>query len=264
MFTKWLLCAIVLLGSPLLAALDDDDDAPLDPNQPVFILTPETLDQWIFSNVGNSAQAFSQIDSQVKLRIEAVDRVCSLSPPQKVKLQLAADRDMKKFRDQYDQLKLKYQHTRQNPNNLSKVTSAIAPLKQQWEAGIVGDSSMLAKVIENTLTADQWSAYEKEQSDRKNYRYRAKIKLALATLQSTVPMTVEQGEQLEKLLVAETKPPKKFSQLDPQVVLFQAANLPEAKFKDIFDDGQMKSLQQVFQQFKGFEPMLKQQDVLPD
>jgi hypothetical protein len=265
MLTKWLLTAIVLIGSPLFAAVDDDDDAPPpDPNQPVFILTPETLDQWIFSNVGNSAQAFSQVDTQVKLRIEAVDRVCSLSPPQKIKLQLAADRDIKKFHDQYDQLKLKYQHTKQNPNNLNNVMSAIAPLQQQWNAGIIGDSSMLAKVIENTLTADQWSAYEKEQSERTGYRYRAKIKLALATLESTVPMTVEQREQLEKLLLAETKPPKKFSQFDPQVVLLQAANLPEAKFKNIFDDGQMKSLQQVFQQVKGMEPMLKQQEILPD
>src|SRR5262249_27765594 len=161
--------------------------------------------------------------------------------------QLAADRDIKKFRDEYDQLKLKFQHTKQNPNNLTNVMSAIAPLKQQWEAGLVGESSMLNKVLESTLTGDQWSAYQKEQAERENYPYRAKIKLALASLESTLPITIEQREQLEKLLIAETKPPKKFSQFDAQVVLFQAANLPEAKFKNIFDDGQMKSLQQVFQ-----------------
>lgn len=77
-------------------------------------------------------------------------------------------------------------------------------------------------------------------------------------------MTVEQRQQLEKLLLAETKPPKKFGQLDVQVVLLQASNLPEAKLKNIFDDGQMKSLQQVFQQVKGMEPMFKQQEILPD
>jgi len=265
MLAKLLLSAIVLVGSPLLAAIDDDDDAPLqDPNQPVFILTPETFDQWVFSNGGNSAQAFSQIDTQVKLRIEAVDRVCSLLPPQTLKLHLAADRDIKKFRDQYDQLKVKYQNTKQNPNNVQSIYSAIAPLQQQWNAGIIGDSSMLAKVIENTLTADQWAAYQKEQAERKNYHYRAKIKLALATLESSVPITVEQREQLAKLLIAETKPPKKFSQFDVQVVLLQAANLPEAKLKNIFDDGQMKSLNQIFQQVKGMEPVLKQQEVLPD
>jgi len=265
MFTKWLLSAMVLVGSPLWAAIDEDDDAPPpDPNQPVFILTPEILDQWVFSNVGNSAQAFSQIDTQVKLRIEAVDRVSSLSREQKLKLQLAADRDIKKFRDEYDQLKLKYQHTKQNPNNTTAVMTAIAPLKQQWEAGILGESSMLSKIIESTLTADQWAAYQKELAERTGYRYRAKIKLALTTLESSVPITVEQREQLERLLVAETKPPKKFGQFDTQVVLLQAANLPEAKFKNIFDDGQMKLLQQAFQQVKGMEPMLKQQEILPD
>jgi len=265
MSAKFLICAIVLAGSPLLAAVDDDDDAPpQDPNQPVFILTPETFDQWVFSSVNNSAQAFSEIDSQVKLRIEAIHRVCSLSSSQKLKLQLAADRDIKKFRDQYDQLKSKYQNTKQNPNNLQTVYNAISPLQQQWNAGIIGDSSMLGKVIESTLTDQQWATYQKEQTERNNYRYRAKIKLALAALESSLPLTAEQRDGFEKLLLAETRPPKKFSQFDVQVVLLQAANLPEAKLKNIFDDGQIKSLNQIFQQVKGMEPVLKQQEVLPD
>ena len=82
MLTKFLLCAIVLAASPLLAAVDDEEEdiAPRDPNQPVFILTPETFDGWVFANVGNSAQAFFEIDSQVKLRIDAIDRVPKLQP----------------------------------------------------------------------------------------------------------------------------------------------------------------------------------------
>jgi len=86
----------------------------------------------------------------------------------------------------------------------------------------------------------------------------------LAALESNLPFTDEQRDGFEKLLITETKPPRKFSQFDVQVVLLQAANLPEAKLKNIFDDGQMKSLQQVFQQVKGMEGVLKQQDILPD
>src|SRR5262249_54392857 len=120
-----LLLAAILAGSAVQAA-DDDDDAPQQqPGQPVFILAPETFDQWVFSNVGNSGQALHEIDSQAKLQIEAIDRVCSLSAAQKLKLELSADRDIKKFRDQYEALKSKFQNTKQNPNNLTNVYSAI-------------------------------------------------------------------------------------------------------------------------------------------
>jgi hypothetical protein len=261
---RWLLLAVILAGSAAQAADEDDDAPPQQPGQPVFILTPETFDQWVFSSVPNSTQALREIDSQAKLQIEAIDRVCSLSKGQELKLELAADRDIKKFRDQYEALKSKFQNTKQNPNNLTSVYTAIAPLQQQWNAGILGESSMLNKVIESTLTGEQWTAYQNELSQRKNYRYRAKIKLALAALESTIPLSDEQREQFEKLLVAETKPPKKFSQYDVQVVFLQAASLPDAKLKNIFDDGQVKSLKQVFQQVKGMERLLREQDVLPD
>jgi len=259
------LYAVALVCSLALVA-DDDDDVivPQQPGQPVFILNAQTFDQWVFSNVPSADQALREIDSQAKLRIEAIDRVCSLLPAQKLKLQLAAERDIKKFRDQYDSLKQKYQNTRQNPNDLNNVFSAIRPLQEQWNAGILGESSMLNKVIKSTLSDEQSAAYLQEQAQRSNYRYRAKIKLALAALDSTMPMTAEQRDDFEKLLFAETKPPKKFSQYDVQVVFLQAGNLPEAKLKNIFDEGQMRSLSRVFLQVKGMEPMLKQQGILPD
>src|SRR5262249_51578655 len=138
------LCVAALtcvLGVTVLCALacaadDEEEDAALvQPGQPVFILTPDTFDQWVFASVGNSVQALQEIESQAKPQIEAIDRACSLSGAQKLKLQLAADRDIKKFRDQYEAIKGKFQNTRQNPNNLTKIYTAIAPLQQQWNAG---------------------------------------------------------------------------------------------------------------------------------
>src|SRR5262249_27486535 len=101
MAVKWSIavaCTLTSLACALARAPDDDDDPPpQQPGQPVFILTPETFDQWVFSNVGNSAAALREIDSQAKLQIVAIDRVCSLSAAQKLKLELAANRDIKKF-----------------------------------------------------------------------------------------------------------------------------------------------------------------------
>jgi hypothetical protein len=264
-----LLAWAVTASSVARAADDDDDDAVVAPQpagQQVFILTPENFDQWVFNGVGNSAQAMKQLESQIDLQMEAIDRVCKLTDSQKLKLQLAGSGDIKKFRDQYEQLRLKFQNTKQNPNNLNNVFQAIAPLQQQWQAGILGDTSLFRKVLKNTLTAEQWTAYEEEESQRYKFQYKSKIKLAIAALQGSVALNDDQRQKFETLLLDETKPPKKFSQAqyDFYVVMIQASKLPEQKLTAIFDASQMRAMQRVFQQTKGMEQMLRQEGVLPN
>src|SRR5947207_2198672 len=84
-------------AAPVIAA-DDDDDVFIDPqqlaNQQQFVLTPEQFDQWVFNGVGNYEQAMKQLDSQINMRIEAINRVCKLSDEQKHKLHVAASTDI--------------------------------------------------------------------------------------------------------------------------------------------------------------------------
>src|SRR5712675_1531724 len=77
------LLVCVAMAASLARAADDDDDedvapAAQQPGRQVFILTPENFDQWVFNGVGNSAQALKQLESQIDLQMEAIDRVCKL------------------------------------------------------------------------------------------------------------------------------------------------------------------------------------------
>ncbi|HEY2759645.1 MAG TPA: hypothetical protein VGI75_02855, partial [Pirellulales bacterium] len=270
--TALVLIAIILFASVVRAAdpADDDDDdnppAAQQPGQQVFVLTPENFDQWVFNGVGNSSQAFQQIDAQLNLRVEAIDRVCHLTDAQKLKLQLAANTDIKKFRDLYEQYKQKYQNTRQQQNEVNKVFQAIAPLQQQWQVGLFGDTSVFSKVLKNTLTPDQWFAYELDQAQRDKFIYKAKIRLAIQALQGAVALTDDQRKQFEKLLLDETKPPLKYSQpqYDFYLVMLQAAHLPKSELKSIFDDQQQRLLSRIFQQALGMERMFQQEGLLPN
>jgi hypothetical protein len=272
LFCAALIAAVVvslfaIMSHKVVRADDDDDDDAPPANQPqvarqVIMLSPENFDQWVFGGGGNNAtQVLKQFDALVDLRLEALDRACTLSDVQKKKLRLAAFGDIKKFRDQYEQLKQKYQNTQQDPNNLNDVFVAIQPLQLQWRAGILGDQSLFQKVIDNTLQAQQKVEYDQEETARNHARYQAKIKLAVTTLDGTLSFTAAQRQQFETLL-QQTTPPKNFGQYDFYYVMYQASQLPDEKLKSIFDARQMKILLQVFQRYKGYELMLKQQGML--
>ncbi len=263
-----LLLVIGLVGAPLLA--DDDDEAAdaqqngQNVNQPQFVLTPEQFDQWVFNGIGNCDQAMKQLETQINMRIEAINRVCKLSEAQKQKLHLAADSDIKRFRDKYDELKQKLQNTRHNQNDINKIFTQIQPLQLEWNAGILGDSSVYNKVLHRTLDPDQSNHSEKEEAERDAYRYQAKVKLAVMTVETSMPLTDKQREAFIKLLLEETHPPKTFGQYDFYVVMFQAAKIKPEKLSAIFDEPQMRGLKQAFQQAEGMQQILKQEGVLPD
>ena len=267
---RWLLCIVfIALGYAVAPAGDDfDDDDVVAPQiqqpQPMIVLTPEQFDQRVFGTQNGYAVAMKQFESQVDLRIEAADRVCKLTDTQKYKLRLAGDADLKEFKDRCDGLKQKFQNAQIPLNDANKIFADIQPLQQEWSTGLLGDTSLFAKVFHHLLSADQFTQLKEEEKQRVQVRYRAKIKLAIATVENSIPLTEKQRTSFEDLLANETKPPKISGRYDYYVIMVQASRLPEAKLKAIFDEAQMRALQQLFQQVGRIEQVLKQQGVLDD
>jgi hypothetical protein len=261
------LVATALRAAPL-ANDDDFDDAPaapqIQPPQPVIVLTPEQFDQRVFGTPNGYALAMKQFESQVDLRIEAADRVCKLSDTQRYKLRLAGDCDLKQFKNQCEQLKQKFQNTPVPLNDANKVFAEIQPLQQEWNNGLLGESSLFAKVFHHLLSSDQFEQLKQEETLRQKERFRAKIKLAIATVENSIPLTEQQRESFETLLVTETRPPRIFGRYDYYVIMVQAAKLPQEKLKAIFDEAQLRALNQLLQQVSQIEHVLKQQGVLDD
>jgi len=245
---------------------DDDDVAvpQVQQPQPMIVLTPEQFDQRVFGAQNGYAVAMKQFESQVDLRIEAADRVCKLTDTQKYKLRLAGDSDLKEFKDRCDSLKQRFQNAQIPLNDANKIFAEIQPLQQEWSTGLLGDASLFAKVFHHLLSSEQFTQLKQEETQRVQVRYRAKIKLAIATVENSIPLTEKQRESFEQLLATETKPPKISGRYDYYVIMVQASRLSDEKLKAIFDEPQMRALKQLFQQVGRIEQVLKQQGVLDD
>ena len=61
-------------------------------------------------------------------------------------------------------------------------------------------------------------------------------------LARSLGLTDDQRRRFETLLLEETRPPSEFGTADYLVVMYQAARIPEARIKPIFDDLQWRVL----------------------
>jgi hypothetical protein len=60
------------------------------------------------------------------------------------------------------------------------------------------------------------------------------------------------------MILEETTPPRRVGgPYESEVVLVKIANLPEAKFRQIVDEPQWKTLGPIFEKFRGMEPTLR-------
>jgi hypothetical protein len=268
-----LLALFLALALPLAARaqqqpLDEDEpEAAVDQNQMMVNQfngwTDETFDQWVFGS-RTPAAAKTRLASLLAFQIEDVDRTCGLTDAQKLKLELAGKGDVKHLYDRVAEKKRKFQEVKNDRNKIGNIYSEIQPLQNSFNSGPFDEGSIFFKAIISTLDDAQKVKYEKTLSDRRLFRYRAKIDLTVAFLDNAVGFKADQRKQLAELLLTETKPPRRYGQYDYYVVMWQASHLPEAKLKPLFDETQWKLLNRQFTQVKGMEPFLKQNGYLED
>ena len=257
--------SIFLLGQARAFAAPDDVEPPAAADVQVnegFMMQEANFDQWVFQGSGNAAAGRARINSQLKLKLDELNRVCDLTEEQQKKLTLAARGDMKRFFDQVEEVRRKFLKVKNDPNGFNNVWQEISPLQQKLSAGLFGDSSLFAKTIRKTLTEEQQAKYQAVVEERRKFRYRAAIEVSLHTLSNTVALRHDQHEALLKLLVEETRPPLVFGQYDNHVVMYGMSTLSAAKLKPLFDDRQWKLMQQQFTQARGMESYLVQNGII--
>ena len=135
-------------------------------------------------------------------------------------------------------------------------------MQMTLQTGLFSDASFLHKAIRKTLNAEQTQRYDAVDLERRTFRYHAKIDLVVAMLENSLPLRDDQRQRVRKLLRYETQPPRKFGQYDYYVVMYQLSKLPEEKLKPIFEEAQWRLLSKQFQQARGMEQFLKQNQLL--
>jgi hypothetical protein len=225
-----------------------------------FELNDQTFNQWLFQ----ASQGEFDPDSELTLHLEAVDRICGLTDEQKEKLRLAGRGDYARFGRQVDKLREEYVGKTYGQNEIGEIYQKIQPLGQIYQAGLLGDSSLFAKVLANTLTLEQAAKFDRIEAERQRARYAAKVKLFIVAVERTCPLTDKQRHELVELLMAETKPPKRFGQYDWYVIMYEASKVPDEKFEALLDEAQVKQFKLTLRQGQGMAHFLRQQKLIDE
>lgn len=253
------------------AVIQDDVVLQVDPDeqpqngqvQVAFEMPEQVFDQWVFQGNGTAASGRTKLDNHLKLRLEDIDRACRLTPAQKNKLQLAGRGDVKRLFDRLEEIRAKFMELRKDQNKIGQVFQDIQPLQTAFNSGAFGDGSFFRKSLKHTLDQEQFAKYEKEEAQRAQFHYHAKISLVVTMLEGGMPLRDEQRQQLIKLMQEKTTPPKKYGQYDYYVVLHKMWKLPEASLKSILTPSQWKTLNTQFNQARGMEQFLKTGGFIP-
>lgn len=244
--------------------IDDDEPEVAAPVEQQFMVAEENFDQWVFGGGRNTASARSRLDSLLTLQVEEIDRTCGITPVQKKKLLLAGRGDVKRYFGRVEEKRRKFQLVRNDANKFQAFFQELQPFQHILQQGTFGDGSLFAKTLKHTLDDRQAARHEQDLRERRQFRYRAKVDLVIAMLDSAVGLTADQRRRLSKLLAEETRPPKKFGPQDYMVVMLQVSRLPEATLKPIFNEFQWRLLGLQFDYARAMEPTLRKNGYLPD
>jgi hypothetical protein len=223
------------------------------------------FDMWVFGNARSAVAARARLESSLKVKLAAVEQITRLTPAQKKKAELAARGDLKRFFDDVEDRRNRFKilNKDQDQAKLAEFYQSLQPVQTAFQSGVFGAGSVFAKTLRKTLDAAQFARYDADVRERNLFRYRAKVGLAVATLDRSVGLTHDQRERLTTLILEGTHPPRKSSQLDTQFVLYQLAHLDEAKVRPIFNEAQWNLVKHQLTGAQAYEQMLTRQGMLP-
>src|SRR5262249_381854 len=153
------------------------------------------FEQWVFQEHGNGAGARRRLDTILGLYIAAIDQSCKLTDAQREKARLCGRGDIKRFYDPYEKVKQKFQLFKNGQQKMQQIWQDINPLQVSLQAGLFQDDSFLGKSLRHTLTAEQFARYEENARERRAFRHRANIELAVAVLEVAAPLRDAQRRQ---------------------------------------------------------------------
>ena len=261
------LAVLAIAGANNIARAQDDvevEDAPPVEPQQQFVVADENFDQWVFGGRGNAANIRKRFDSQLTLQVEELERMCGLSETQKKKLQLAGRGDIKRLFDQVEERRKKFQLVKNDQNKFNEFWQDVQPFQVVFSQGAFGPGSFFNKTLKNTLTSEQIASFQAADRERRMFQYRTTVEAVIDMLDQVVSFRAEQRQKIVNLLVERKKLPRVFGQYNYYLVLYQASQLPEANLKEFLDEPQIKALNKVFNQVRGYEPFLKSNGYLPE
>ena len=269
-FVRWIaiLSLTILLNRTSAHAAPDDLVVAPRPNEnragARFEMNEQQIEANLFQPHGNATQARDHADATLKLRIEEIHRECHLTDPQRDKLLLAAANDTKRFFDQADAVIKKFKTGVAGQMDWNNFWSEAQPLQQKLQRGLFGESSFFEKAIPRVLDEEQRKQYEELSVARRRFWYRSAIESTFVMIEVKVPLKKSQQEELIKLLLEKSRPPKLIGHNARFLVLHRISRLPKDKVQSILNERQWKNLQAETKRFENQVRFLVQQGIIEE
>jgi hypothetical protein len=206
--------------------------------RPQQVWPDDQFERYVFQQDQSAERARHKFESMLTSRVDELERTCELTLTQMRKLQLMGHGDIKRFFDNYERAKARFKAVNNDVNRLQEIQPDLAPLRVALQGGPFTDDSLLCKSLHTTLTDEQLTKYDTFAAERRVFRHRANVELAVSMLEQAMPLRQTQRRELIALLEKETSPPKKGGQYEAYLILNQMTHLPEAKLKAILSDTQ--------------------------
>ncbi len=248
----WL--AIPAIAPPASAQDPDELDRPVPAEAPAAVAdAPDTgqmdrnIEQWCCGGQ-HAFETRGKLEKALERDISRLEGRYALAPDQRKKLALAGRRDVKRFFDRVDELKVEYRRVQGDWNRVNDRVSELREIANQPHL-LFGEESMLAKTLRKTLTTEQVARYEKT-------IYRARVEWMAGLLDRRLNLDTEQHERLVKLVVDETPPLRRYGNFDYDAIMLQMARLPQEKLRAALDETRCRELALRFEQARRMESIL--------
>ena len=186
---------------------DTDENVPQQAAMGVFVMNDDQFDQWVFGGggpVNSGAARRNRLESLLTLQVDDVGKACKLSEIQKRKLILAGKGDIKRFLDKVDEKRKKFDKVKTDQNKVNEIYQELQPLQVTLNSGLFTEGSIFSKTLKKTLEGEQATRYEQVAREKRLFRYRAKVELAVASLDQSVGFSDAQRRKLVDVILSET------------------------------------------------------------
>lgn len=264
------LCAGARGQSPGLEVIDPPGNARNDPEQlqrQGFINLPANyLDQVLFGQLGINGKmpdaARERADAQVRLKVRDIDRICSLTAPQRARLEFAGRGDFERFMAEVEPLRRLFGSGKIEQAKFNNFWQEVQPLQLKFQKLLEPPDSLFAKVIDRTLSADQKARYAEVVKKREAYRREATARAFLAGLDGMLALNARQRKELDGL-ARRIEVPVNVSGLQQYAIYYELSRIPDAQLKAFFSAAQYKLLQPQLDQGRGLEMHLTRNGYVP-
>lgn len=216
-----------------------------------FAQQPDLLAMYLFN--GNDEATFrKQLEQRTQMRSIRIADVVGLDQAQRDKLQLATHGDLSRFYRELDHVRQKTKGLNpQNNNDVQKAWEHIAPVQQRLSKGLIDEKSLTERILQSLLTAEQQAKYAEFQRARQTAHFQAILRISLADLQKSLPLTEKQRNELIKLVEGKPLPKGAFAQqqLQAYLGLMMLARLSEKELSDVLDEQQIVTFRKLTEQY---------------